>query len=196
MTEQSSDIIRCNWVTKGDTLYEHYHDKEWGTPTHNDNALFEHLMLEVAQAGLSWSTILKKRENYRAAFAQFDPAKVAKFTSRDVERLLQDAGIIRNRLKINAAIVDAQQFLKIQEEFGSFDNYQKQFTPKHKTRRKGSDIPAITAESEAFSKDLRKRGFKFLGPTTLYAHMQATGMVNDHITTCFRYNELVDQEAS
>jgi DNA-3-methyladenine glycosylase I len=195
MTEQPSTIVRCNWVTSGDALYEHYHDKEWGTPTHDDNSLFEHLMLEVAQAGLSWSTVLKKRENYRAAFAQFDPVKVAAFTSKDVEQLLQNEGIIRNRLKINAAIVDAQQFLKIQEEFGSFDAYQKQFIPKHHTKRRGSDIPAITPESEAFSKDLRKRGFKFLEPTTLYAHMQATGMVNDHIATCFRYNELADQIA-
>lgn len=189
MTE-ASPKVRCNWVSSGDELYEHYHDKEWGVPTHNDHTLFEHLMLEVAQAGLSWITVLKKRENYRKAFAHFDPKKVASFTPEDVERLLENEGIIRNRLKINAAITNAKQFLKIQEEFGSFDTYQQQFIPAHAARRVGGDVPAITPESEAFSKNLRKRGFKFLGPTTVYAHMQATGMVNDHIVTCFRYHEL------
>jgi len=183
-------IKRCNWVTPDNELYIHYHDHEWGTPIHDDNSLFEHLMLEVAQAGLSWITVLKKRDNYRKAFANFNPSKVARFTDTDVERLMQDEGIIRNRLKINAAIINAQQFLKIQKEFGSFDAYQKQFTPKQHTARHGADIPAITPESIAFSKDLKKRGFKFLGPTTVYAHMQATGMVNDHILTCFRYHEL------
>ena len=187
---EDSEKQRCNWVTPDNKLYIDYHDNEWGTPTHNDSSLFEHLMLEVAQAGLSWITVLKKRDNYRRAFANFDPAKVAKFTQTDVERLMLDEGIIRNRLKITAAIVNAQQFLKIQKEFGSFDAYQKQFTPTHIARH-GSDIPAITPESITFSKHLKKRGFKFLGPTTVYAHMQATGMVNDHIVDCFKYHELL-----
>jgi len=183
---------RCAWVGT-DPLYIHYHDEEWGVPVHNDKILFEFLVLESAQAGLSWATVLKKRQNYRRVFADFDASKVAAFTEEDVEALLLDAGIIRNRLKVTAAINNAQRFLEVQKEYGSFARYQWHFvggTPKCNAWRHGSEIPAITPESELFSKDLKKRGFRFLGPTTIYAHMQATGMVNDHTTDCFRYREL------
>jgi DNA-3-methyladenine glycosylase I len=170
-----------------------YHDLEWGTPVHNDRKLFEFLILEGAQAGLSWSTVLKKRNNYRRAFDNFDPKKIVKYTKKDVKRLLADSGIIRNRLKIAATINNAQQFLKVQKEFGSFDKYIWQFvnyktiTNKFKTL---SELPSRTSESDAMSKDLKKRGFKFVGSTICYAFMQAVGMVNDHTIDCFRYAEL------
>lgn len=180
---------RCEW-TKNDPLMIAYHDTEWGVPVHDDRTLFEFLVLESAQAGLSWLTILRKRENFRKAFAHFDPVKVSRFTQKNVERLLQDEGIIRNHLKIKAAIHNAKQFLAVQKECGSFSDYLWQFVggkPMNAKRKTMKDIPAITKEAEAFSKDLKKRGFKFLGPTVCYAHMQAVGMVNDHTTDCFRH---------
>jgi DNA-3-methyladenine glycosylase I len=184
---------RCAWVPPGNELYERYHDQEWGVPVHDDRKLFEFLVLEGAQAGLSWLTILKKRDNYRTAFADFEPAKVAAFTGRDVARLLKNAGIVRNRLKIKATITNAQRFLVVQEEFGSFDAYQWRFVrgkPLQNARRGIRDIPAVSPEAEAFSKDLKQRGFRFVGPTIIYAHMQAVGMVNDHTTDCFRCEEV------
>jgi DNA-3-methyladenine glycosylase I len=183
---------RCGWVGS-DPLYVEYHDKEWGVPVYDDQTLFEFLILEGAQAGLSWLTVLKKRENYRKAFAGFDPKKVAKWTEKDTERLLQDAGIIRNRLKIASAITNAQCFLALQQEFDSFSAYQWQFignTPKQNAWAADSQVPAVSPEAEVWSKDLKKRGFRFVGPTIVYAHMQATGMVNDHTIDCFRYSEL------
>jgi DNA-3-methyladenine glycosylase I len=185
---------RCGWASLDDPLYLDYHDKEWGVPVHDDRTLFEFLILEGAQAGLSWGTILRKRENFRRAFDGFDPTKVAKFDGRDVKRLLKDAGIIRNRLKIESAIKNARAFLAVQKEFGSFDSYSWRFvggSPMVNRRRTMREIPATTAESEAMSKDLLGRGFRFVGPTICYAHMQATGMVNDHLTSCFRYRELI-----
>ena len=173
-----------------------YHDTEWGRPVHDDKKHFEFLVLEAAQAGLSWSTVLKKRENYRKAFSGFDPEKVAKYSSKKIERLMLNPGIIRNRLKIEAAVNNAKQFLKIQREFGSFDDYCWQFVGgkaingKRKTTK---DIPATSLESDAFSKDLKKRGFKFVGSIVIYAHMQAIGMVNDHMVDCFCYRELLYQ---
>jgi DNA-3-methyladenine glycosylase I len=183
---------RCGWVGS-DPLYVEYHDKEWGVPVYDDPTLFEFLILEGAQAGLSWLTVLRKRENYRRAFAGFDVKKVAQWDEKDVERLLQDTGIIRNRLKVASAINNAQQFLKVQQEFGSFSAYQWQFvagTPRQNAWIDISQIPAVSPEAEAFSKDLKKRGFRFVGPTIIYAHMQATGMINDHTVDCFRYNQL------
>lgn len=169
-----------------------YHDEEWGVPVYDDKKQFEFLVLESAQAGLSWSCILNKRENYRKAFAGFDAKKVAKFSAGDVKRLLNDAGIVRNRLKIEAAINNAKRFLEIQKEFGSFSNYIWPFTAKLKPSRRKSlkELPAVTPESEALSKDMKKRGFKFLGATVLYSHIQAVGMVNDHLVSCFRHKEL------
>ena len=168
-----------------------YHDLEWGVPVHSDRTLFEFLVLEGAQAGLSWQTVLKKRENYRRAFHLFDPSKVAKFGEKDVQRLLGDDGIIRNRLKIRATIANAQRFLEIQDELGSFDDYVWRFVGgnpiKHRIRSL-QEIPATTSESDSLSKDLRRRGFKFVGSTICYAFMQAVGMVNDHTMSCFRYN--------
>jgi DNA-3-methyladenine glycosylase I len=183
---------RCGWADVGQWESE-YHDKEWGVPVHDDKKLYEFLTLEGAQAGLSWSTILKKRENYRKAFAEFDPTKVAKFTVRDEKRLLADTGIVRNRLKITAAITNARGILEIQKEYGSFDKYVWQFVggkPIKNSFRSLSEIPASTRESDSMSKDLKKRGFRFVGSTICYALMQAVGMVNDHITSCFRYNEI------
>lgn len=180
---------RCAWCLK-DPIYIQYHDQEWGVPVHDDQKLFEFLILEGAQAGLSWLTILKRREGYRKAFANFNPVKVAKFGDRDITRLMQDTGIIRNRAKIKAAISNAQCFLKIQAEYGSFAKYNWQFVndkPIVNRRRSLKQIPATTPESDAFSKDLKTRGFKFVGSTIIYAHMQAVGMVNDHVTNCFRY---------
>jgi DNA-3-methyladenine glycosylase I len=182
---------RCHWA-KGE-LYNKYHDEEWGVPVHDDRVLFEFLVLEGAQAGLSWSTILNKRENYRKAFDNFDARKVARYDERRIERLLADNGIVRNRLKIAAAIQNAKAFLEVQKEFGSFDDYIWQFPDKRSTkaRRRGWEtIPARTAESDAMSNDLLKRGFKFVGSTICYAFMQATGMVNDHEIDCFRYKEI------
>ncbi|MBP9727770.1 MAG: DNA-3-methyladenine glycosylase I [Candidatus Moranbacteria bacterium] len=184
---------RCGWVRPGNTLYEEYHDHEWGVPVYDDQVLFEFLILESAQAGLSWETILKKREAYRRAFAQFDAKKIARFTDTDVIRLMNDAGIVRNRLKINSTITGAQIFLAIQKEYGSFATYAWQFiggTPIDTKRKTLKDIPAVTLQAEAFSKDMKKRGWKFFGPTIAYAFMQATGMVNDHTADCFRYNKI------
>ncbi len=173
-----------------DPLMMRYHDEEWGVPVHDDRLLFEFLALEGAQAGLSWQTILRKRENYRRAFDNFEPEKVAAYGEADRQRLLADAGIVRNRLKIDAIISNAQRFLEVQKEFGSFDRYTWQFTGHRTLRSPGlitfENMPATTAESEAMSRDLKKRGFRFVGPTICYAFMQAIGMVNDHITGCFR----------
>ena len=184
---------RCNWSTT-DKLYIDYHDKEWGIPVHDDRLLFEFLLLEGAQAGLSWITILRKRENYRKVFDNFNPAKVAKYSDKKIEKLLMNKGIIRNKLKINAAIQNAKSFLEIQKEFGSFDNYIWKFVlgkPKINKWKSLKDVPAKTKESDLMSKDLKKRGFMFVGSTICYAFMQAIGMVNDHITDCFRYKELL-----
>lgn len=185
-------IIRCAWAGETSLPYIEYHDREWGVPVRDDRTQFEFLILEGAQAGLSWSTILNKREGYRKNFAGFDPEKVARFTKKRIEKILQDPGIVRNKLKVNAAITNAKQFLKVQEEFDGFCNYIWQFVdgdPIQNKIRKQSDIRATSSESDALSKDLRKRGFKFVGSTIVYAHMQATGMVNDHIMSCFRYRE-------
>jgi len=184
-----SKIVRCDWAGS-DPLYITYHDEEWGVPLHDDRALFEFLVLEGAQAGLSWITILRKRDNYRRAFAEFDPAKVARFDKRKIERLLADPGIVRNRQKVESAVANAKAFLKVREEFGSFDAYSWRFVngaPLQNGWRSMKELPAKTAESEAMSKDLVQRGFRFVGPTICYAHMQATGMVNDHLISCFRY---------
>lgn len=182
------NVRRCTWSEGIDPLYERYHDTEWGVPVRDDLKHFEFLLLESAQAGLSWWTILRKRENYRRAFAGFDPTKIARFDARAVTRLMQDAGIVRNRQKIEAAIGNARGFLEIQKEFGSFDAYVWPFVggaPIMNRWRVQSDIPATTPESDALSKDLKKRGFKFVGSTIIYAHMQATGLVNDHLLSCF-----------
>ena len=190
MTTPPGELTRCAWVSAGNELYQRYHDLEWGVPVHDDRTLFEFLLLEGAQAGLSWLTILKKRDNYRDAFGDFDPEKVAAFKGREAARLLRNPGIVRNRLKIAAAIVNAQQFQLIQKEFGSFDAYQWRFVdgrPLQNARRTIRDVPAVSPQAEAFSKDLRQRGFRFVGPTIMYAHMQAVGMVNDHTTDCFRH---------
>lgn len=184
---------RCGWVPVGDPLYQQYHDTEWGVPVYDDRKLFEFLVLESAQAGLSWITVLRKRENYRRLFAGFDPGKVARFTAKDVRKILKDPGIIRNRLKIEAAVNNARQFLEIREECGSFSEYIWAFVGGKPRRNKWKTIkhlPALTPEAERLSKDLKQRGFKFLGPTIIYAHMQATGMVNDHTVDCFRYKEV------
>ncbi len=179
-----TEIKRCAWVGK-DPLYMDYHDNEWGKVTHDDKVLFEFLVLESAQAGLSWITILRRRENYRKAFADFDVEKVATFNDKDVERLLNDAGIIRNRLKIHAAISNAKLFIEVQKEFGSFDKYLYSFMPDGKPiNNYDGTLPASTPISDAISKDMKKRGFKFFGTTICYAHMQATGMVNDHLPDC------------
>jgi DNA-3-methyladenine glycosylase I len=183
---------RCEWANKTE-LEQSYHDHEWGVAIHDDRRLFEFLILEGAQAGLSWSTILRKRDGYRKAFDNFDARKISKYSKTDVSRLLANPEIIRNRLKINAAITNARAFLQVQKEFGSFDNYIWQFVngrPIQNSWRKMTDIPSSSAESKAMSKDLQKRGFKFIGTTICYAFMQAVGMVNDHVVGCFRYKEL------
>lgn len=184
---KNQNIIRCAWCGT-DPLYIKYHDDEWGKPVKDDQTLFEFLILESAQAGLSWITVLRKRENYRKAFANFDAKKVAAFTETDVERLLQDKGIIRNRLKINAAIINAKLFLEVQQEFGSFSNYLWGFLPDKKPIINNwlshKDIPARTELSDQISTEMKKKGFKFFGTTICYAHMQATGMINDHIQGC------------
>ncbi len=185
-------IRRCSWAGNSSATYIAYHDTEWGVPAWDDATQFEFLVLEGAQAGLSWSTILNKREGYRRAFADFDPQKVARFTKRRIERLLQDPGIVRNRQKVNAAVTNARAFLEVQEEFAGFCNYIWRFVdgkPKQNRPRQDSDVPATSRESDALSKDLKQRGFKFVGSTIMYAHMQATGMVNDHLTSCFRHKE-------
>jgi len=182
----------CEWPGSN-PLMKKYHDKEWGVPLHDDQKIFEFLILEGAQAGLSWQTVLNKRENYRKAFHNFNVKKIANYTEKDIKRLLGNPGIIRNRLKIKSTILNAQKFLEVQKEFGSFDKYIWQFTShktiNHKFKTIG-EIPARTPESDAMSHDLKKRGFKFVGSTICYAHMQATGMVNDHIISCHRYNEI------
>jgi len=183
---------RCAWAGP-DPLYIDYHDVEWGVPVHDDRTLFEFLILEGAQAGLSWLTILRRREGYRRAFAGFDPAVVAAFGADEVERLLADVGIIRNRRKVEAAVTNARAFLAVQEEYGSFDAYIWRFTegrPIQNAWRSVRDVPATTPVAESLSRDLKRRGFAFVGPTICYAHMQATGMVNDHTTDCFRWTEL------
>ena len=185
-------LSRCGWATS-DPLYIAYHDREWGTPLHDDRGFFELLILEGAQAGLSWITILRKRESYRSAFDNFEPSKVAGYGERKLAELLDNPGIIRNRLKIEAAVVNAKAFIEVQRHFGSFDTYIWQFvnhTSVQNSRRGMGDIPSSPKESDAMSKDLRKRGFKFVGTTICYAFMQATGMVNDHVVDCFRYAEL------
>lgn len=184
---------RCAWVGESNPLMIEYHDREWGVPVHDDNKHFEFLVLEAAQAGLSWSIVLNKREGYRRAFSEFDPAKVARYTEKRVQKLLLDPGIIRNRQKIEAAVRNAGAFLAIQEEFGSFDAYSWRFVggqPKVNRWKVINQIPATSPESDAFSKDLKQRGFSFVGSTVIYAHMQAVGMVNDHLVDCFRYPEV------
>jgi DNA-3-methyladenine glycosylase I len=188
MKQPLTDVVRCSWPS--DDLSILYHDCEWGVPQHDDRVLFEFLILEGAQAGLSWDTILQKRENYRAAFDGFDPKKVARYDRKKTQKLLRDEGIVRNRLKIASAIRNAKAFLEVQKKFGSFDRYIWQFVggkPRINRRRLRKSIPARTAESDAMSKDLKKRGFNFVGSTICYAFMQATGMVNDHAVECFRY---------
>jgi len=186
------ELKRCVWgnVTP---LMQEYHDKEWGVPVYNDRKIFEFLTLEAAQAGLSWSTVLNKRENYRKNFERFDPKKVAKFSKVRIEKLLKDPGIIRNRLKVEAAVNNAKCFLRIQKEYGTFSKYIWSFVggkPIQNKWKKMSDLPAVTKEAEELSKDLKLRGFKFIGPTIIYAHMQAAGMVNDHTVDCFRYRQV------
>jgi len=191
-TDMSKEKERCPWCLGFDQYIE-YHDKEWGVPVHDDKTHFEFLILEGAQAGLSWATVLKKRENYRNLFADFEAQKVAKFDQSKIEELLQDPGIIRNKLKVNGAVINAQKFLEIQKEFGSFDEYIWSFVnhkPIINQLKSMQDAPATSPESDVLSKDLKKRGFKFVGSTIMYAHMQACGLVNDHLTSCFRYKEL------
>jgi len=184
--------IRCPWCL-GFDQYVEYHDLEWGVPVHDDRVHFEFLILEGAQAGLSWSMILKKRDGYRKAFAQFDPEKVSRFSNAKIEKLLQNPGIVRNRLKVNAAVNNAKRFLEVQKEFGAFDNYIWAFVnhkPKVNKWKSMKQLPATSKESDALSKDLKLRGFKFVGSTVIYAHMQACGLINDHMLSCFRYNEI------
>jgi DNA-3-methyladenine glycosylase I len=186
-------VKRCAWAGDTDPLMIDYHDREWGVPVHDDRRHFEFLVLEAAQAGLSWSIILRKREGYRRAFSQFDPAAVARYSEARIRTLLADPGIVRNRLKIEASVQNARQFLAIQEQFGSFDDYCWTFVdgrPRLNKRKSMQDIPATSRDSDAFSKDLKRRGFRFVGSTIVYAHMQAVGMVNDHLVDCFRYREV------
>jgi len=188
----SKSPTRCDWPGQNPLMID-YHDREWGVPTHDDRKHFEFLVLEAAQAGLSWAIVLNKREGYRRAFSDFDPEKVARFDKRKIDRLTLDASIIRNRRKIEAAVKNARRFLEVQEEFGSFDAYCWRVVggrPKVNRWTSMSRIPATTPESDAFSQDLKQRGFSFVGSTVMYAHMQAVGMVNDHVTDCFRYREL------
>jgi DNA-3-methyladenine glycosylase I len=183
-------IKRCKWAEGTSLDYIEYHDKEWGVPVFDDRVQFEFLILEGAQAGLSWSTILNKRDGYRKNFADFDPVKVARFTKKRVEKILLDPSIVRNRLKVESTVSNAKAFLAVQKEFGTFSDYIWEFVggkPIQNKFRKDGQIPATSPESDALSKDLKKRGFRFVGSTIIYAHMQATGMVNDHVTGCFRY---------
>lgn len=191
---QKEEICRCPWVDVSKPDYVEYHDREWGVPVYDDRLIFEFLTLEAAQAGLSWYTVLKKRENYRIAFENFEPERVARFSKARIEKLLQNPGIIRNRLKVEAAVHNARRFLDVRDAFGGFSNYVWSFVgnkPKVNSNRNLSDYPATSAESDALSKDLKKRGFKFMGSTICYAHMQATGMVNDHAVDCFRRKEIL-----
>jgi DNA-3-methyladenine glycosylase I len=195
-TKSKKDICRCPWVDLSKVDYVEYHDKEWGVPVYDDKLIFEFLSLESAQAGLSWYIVLRKRENYRIAFENFEPEKVAGFNHAKIEELLQNPGIIRNKLKIEATVNNARKFLEVQREFGSFSKYIWGFVgdkPKINNIRKLSDYPATSKESDALSKDLKKRGFKFLGSTICFAHMQATGMVNDHALDCFRRREIIEK---
>ena len=195
-TKSKTDICRCPWVDLSKVDYVEYHDKEWGVPVYDDRLLFEFLTLESAQAGLSWYTVLKKRENYRSAFGNFEPEKIAGFDQAKIEGLLLNSGIIRNRLKIEATVNNAHKFLEVQAEYGSFSKYIWGFVggkPKINNIRKLQNYPATSKESDALSKDLKDRGFKFLGSTTCYAHMQATGMVNDHSFDCFRKSEITEK---
>ncbi len=184
---------RCSWVNVDNALMLEYHDREWGVPTHNDRRHFEFLILEAAQAGLSWSIVLNKREGYRRAFSQFDPEKVARYSKAKIDKLVADPGIIRNRMKIEAAVKNARALLAVQEEFGSFDKYCWRFVggkPRQNRWKSLRQIPATTPESDEFSRDLKQRGFNFVGSTIIYAHMQAVGMVNDHLVDCFRYRTI------
>ena len=192
MTTSKTTLKRCDWTSTNPLMIQ-YHDQEWGVPVHNDRKLFEFLIFEGAQAGLNWETILNKRKNYRQAFQNFDPHKVALYGKEQIKQLLGNAGIIRNRLKIVGTVINARKFLEIQSEFGSFDKYIWGFVDGKPIKNKFKslkELQAQTQESEAMSKDLKKRGFKFIGPTICYAFMQAVGMVNDHIVNCFRYNEV------
>ncbi len=183
---------RCAWAESGNELYIQYHDREWGVPVHEDRKQFEFLILEGAQAGLSWSTVLNKREGYRKAFANFDPVKVARFSEKKIETLIQNPSIIRNRLKITSAVSNARAFLAIQKEYGSFDTYIWAFVggkPLQNRWKTMAEVPATSPESDALSKDLKQRGLKFVGSTIMYAHLQAAGLVNDHLLSCFRYRE-------
>ena len=186
----STAVTRCKWAEDVNPAYIEYHDKEWGVPVFDDRVQFEFLILEGAQAGLSWSTILNKREGYREAFAEFDPQKVARFTEKRVDKLLQNPGIVRNRLKVQSTVSNAKAFLAVQKEFGSFSDYIWGYVdgkPIQNRFRKDGEVPATSSESDALSKDLKQRGFKFVGSTIVYAHMQATGLVNDHVVACFRH---------
>ena len=186
----AKSVVRCKWAEGASLGYIEYHDTEWGVPVWDDQVQFEFLILEGAQAGLSWSTILNKRDGYRKAFRDFDPVKVARFTEKRIEKLLADPSIVRNRLKVNSAVTNAKAFLKIQKEYGSFCDYIWGFVggkPIQNNFKKDGSVPATSPESDALSKDLKKRGFKFVGSTIIYAHMQATGMVNDHVSGCFCY---------
>jgi DNA-3-methyladenine glycosylase I len=197
MKKSPAKVVRCSWAANDINI--RYHDQEWGVPVRDDRRWFEFLILEGAQAGLSWETILNKRERYREVFAQFDPAKVAKFDGRKRRELLRDSGIIRNRLKIDATIANAHAFLRVQEDFGSFDAYVWNFvggSPIQNVRKAHRSVPAQTPLSVALSKDLQKRGFRFVGPTICYALMQATGLVNDHLVSCFRYKQLFRAKAN
>jgi DNA-3-methyladenine glycosylase I len=191
----SKTVKRCRWAEGVSLDYIRYHDEEWGVPAYDDRTQFEFLVLEGAQAGLSWSTILNKRGGYRKLFAEFDPEKVARFTKKRIEKLLLDPSIVRNRLKVESTVTNAKAFLKVQEEFGTFSDYIWGFVdgkPLQNKFRKDGDVPATSPESDALSKDLKKRGFKFVGSTIMYAHMQATGLVNDHVTGCFRHKPCAD----
>jgi DNA-3-methyladenine glycosylase I len=189
----SAEQKRCSWVNVDNALLLEYHDREWGVPNHDDRKHFEFLILEAAQAGLNWSIVLNKREGYRRAFSQFDPEKVARYTKAKIDRLVADPGIIRNRLKLESAVTNAHALLKVQEEFGSFDKYCWRFVggkPRQNSWKTLRQVPPTTPESDALSRDLKQRGFKFVGPTVIYAHMQAVGMVNDHLVDCFRYRTI------
>ena len=191
-------LVRCPWPPTDDPLYLAYHDTEWGVPVHDDLKLFEFLVLEAFQAGLSWRCVLYKRENFRAAFAKFDYRKVARFTARDVKRLMKDEGIVRNRAKIEATINNAQRFIEVRKEFGTFAKYMWSWVggkPLVNRLRTMKDVKPFSPEALAWAKDLKQRGFKFLGPTVVYAHMQAVGMVNDHLVDCFRYKEVLKLRA-
>jgi DNA-3-methyladenine glycosylase I len=189
----SAEQKRCSWVNVDNALLVEYHDHEWGVPSHDDRKHFEFLILEAAQAGLNWSIVLNKREGYRRAFSQFDPEKVARYTKAKIDKLVADPGIIRNRLKIESAVTNAHALLKVQEEFGSFDKYCWRFVggkPRQNSWKTLRQVPPTTPESDSLSRDLKQRGFKFVGPTVIYAHMQAVGMVNDHLVDCFRYRTI------